>query len=274
QSPPHILDVWEHTLDVIKRLEAILEVLAPAYDPDKAASLILGLVVLRLGRYRQQIQAHLSESLNPNRTLRSLLFFAALYHDVGKPETRTQQPDGRVRFFEHDQLGQILTSTRAQALHLSNVEIERLKVIVRHHMRPLLLAQMDELPSRRAIYRYFRDTGPAGVDICLLSLADTLGTYGASLPQEVWARQLDVIRLLLEAWWEKPSENIAPPPLLNGRDLIEQLGLQPGPLIGQLLEAIREAQASGQVTTPEQAIALAERLQGDCSGELVEPDQG
>ena len=92
-----------------------------------------------------------------------------------------------------------------------------MRLIVRHHMRPFLLGQMDGMPTRRAIYRFFRDTGAAGVDICILSLADMLATYGPTLKQEDWAHHLDVVRCLLEAWWEHPQEQVAPPPLVNGQ---------------------------------------------------------
>jgi hypothetical protein len=93
-----------------------------------------------------------------------------------------------------------------------------------------------EPPSRRAIYRFFRDTGLAGVDIALLSLADTLATYGPTLPQELWVHQLEVVRALLQAWWEHPQESVSPVPLVTGHDLIDELDLSPGPIIGDIEE--------------------------------------
>jgi putative nucleotidyltransferase with HDIG domain len=223
-------------------------------------------VSLRLGRYREQLDAHLKSSPNPLRSLRGLLFMAALYHDAAKPQTQQVDEEGRLRFFDHPVVGADLVEARAQALRLSNDEIERLKRIVRHHMRPIYLANTGETPSPRAIYRFFRDTGEAGVDICLLSLADVLATYGSSLPVDVWERHLDVVRLLLEAWWEYPSERITPPELLNGHDLIKELGLTPGEKIGELLEFIREAQVAGQVTDRERALALARQWLSEREG--------
>lgn len=248
QSPPHIHDVWEHTLDILHTLDQVLDVLQIEHDPEKVVSWALGLISVRLGRYRTQLHAHFaSTSLNMDRSLRPLLFMAALYHDIAKPLTRTVDESSRVRFFEHDALGSELAGQRAQALHLSNPEIERLRTIVRHHMRPHLLGQTGGQISRRAIYRFFQATGPAGVDICLLSLADTLATYGPGLPQEVWIRQIDVIRTLLEACWEQPEESVSPPPLISGKDLLDQFHLTPGPQIGSLLEQLREAQAMGEI---------------------------
>ena len=257
QPSPHIHDAWNHTLDVLNKFQSVLDVLGRQPDPEIAASLQMGQISLRLGRYREQIEAHLAAALTQERSLRALLTLAALYHDIGKPETHTADEEGRIRFLDHDQVGAQIASRRVHALQLSNSEITRLKTVVRYHMRPLLLANSGHPPSRRAIYRFFRDAGPAGVDLCLLSLADVLATYGPTLPQDLWANHIEVVRTLLSAWWERPSESISPPLLVTGHDLISELGLSPGPLIGQLLEAIREAQAVGQIQDRAGALSFA-----------------
>jgi hypothetical protein len=145
-------------------------------------------------------------------------------------------------------------------LRLSNGEVNRVRAVIRGHLRPLSLARLAEPPTRRAIFRFFRDSGPAGVDICLLSLADMLGTYGPTLPPELWGKLLDVVALLFEAWWEKPGESVSPPALLNGHELMDAFQLEAGPLIGQLLEAIREAQAAGEVASRQEALDLAQKV--------------
>lgn len=260
QSPPHVSDVWDHTLDTLKHLASLLDLFASQHDPEEALGLVLGLGVIRLGRYRQQIVDHLNDEIVPDRNTRALLFWAALYHDISKPQTRQVEPGGRIRYFEHDLLGSAVVAQRGAALHMSNKEIDRLAMIVKHHMRPAQLAREESQPSPRAVYRFFRDTGSAGIDICLLSLADILATYGNTLPSERWSQQLDVIRLLMDAWWERPERQVHPPTILNGRDLIQQFNLRPGPLIGELLESVREAQAVGQVASREDALQLVEAL--------------
>ncbi len=260
QPPPHLYDVWEHTLGVVQQLQVLFGALDPRYQPDASASLMLGLLALRLGRYRQQLDLHLRATLNPNRSLRSLIALAALYHDCAKPDTLMSQDQGEIHYYRHEQEGARLARARAVELRLSNGEVERVETIVRHHMRPLWLVQSDQPPSRRAVYRFFRDVGAAGVDICLLSLADVLATYGHTLPQSVWQRHLDVVRALLEAWWERPTELVSPPALLNGHDLMARFNLKPGSQIGKLLEAVREAQADGQVSSYDQALELVRSL--------------
>jgi tRNA nucleotidyltransferase/poly(A) polymerase len=256
QPPPHILDAWEHTLHLLDRLDQVLGVLSVEYNQESAANWALGLIALRIGRYRRQIGQHLQTQLNPERSLRGLLFLAGLMHDVGKASTRQLDSEGRVRFFEHEQVGEQAAEERGRSLHLSNVETERVKNIVRQHMRPLLLGQLEYAPTRRAIYRFFRATGEAGVDVCLLSLADMLATYGPTLPRESWMHQLEITRTLLEAWWDHPQQSVAPPPLINGDDIMKAFGLGSGRKVGELLEVVREAQAAGLINEPEQAFDL------------------
>ena len=256
QSPPHVNEAWEHTLDVVNRLQIILDMLSPAYDEEAAGSLIIGLLVLRLGRYRAQLAEHFTAQLNPDRSLRALLNLAALYHDTGKPLTRSIDADGRIRYFEHEQVGAKMILQRGQGLRLSMPEIERMRTVVYNHMRPPWLAHDGPTPSRKSVYHFFKATGVAGVDVCLLALADTLATYGPTLPQEKWTVLLDVVRTLLEHWWEHPQEAVRPPALISGHDVMTTLNILPGKRVGKILEAIREAQAEGKVTTREEALEL------------------
>ena len=260
QSIPHVHDVWEHTLSVMQNLEGILASLALGYDADKTDDLFTGFLTARLGRYREQFAEHFNQALNTDRSMRALLFFAALYHDVSKPATKSVEETGRIRFFGHDQLGAKAVVKRTHALNLSNDEMERMKIIIENHMRfHFFTSRMEgekEEPSRKAIYRFFRDAGEGGVDLVLLGLADLRGTRGHTLTQESWIAALDVARILLENYWEKPEETIAPPRLLNGLDVMNEYQLEAGPLVGQLLEAIREAQATAKVSTREGALAF------------------
>jgi tRNA nucleotidyltransferase/poly(A) polymerase len=261
QSPPHIYDVWEHTLRVLGNLEGLLAALAPGYNADDTNDLFTGLLTLRIGRFREHFARHFAESLNTDRSVRAALFFAALYHDVQKPATKTVDYAGRIRFFDHDVLGAEVVGKRARGFNLSNDEVERIQTIVQHHMRFHFFTSRlegDKLePSRKAIYRFFRDAGKAGVDLVLLGLADLRGTHGPALTQETWSAALDVARILLENYWENPHETVSPPRLLNGNELMSELGLEPGPVVGHLLEAIREGQATGQVEDRQQALDLA-----------------
>lgn len=266
QSAPHVDDVWEHTLATVQYLEQLYVPLVGQYDQDSVSDLIVGSAVLWLGRYRDRLEEHFSEVLVPDRSLRSLLFLAALYHDAGKPDTRVETIDGKIRFLDHPTVGTQKAVQRARELALSATEIQRLQTIVEQHMRVHFLTESWKEPSdgngrealsRRSIYRYFHQTQAAGVEICLLSLADLRGTYGVTLPQDLWEQALRTCRALLDAYWEKHEEVVSPPRIVSGNDLMEFFGLKPGRTIGRLLELIREAQASGEVSDRDAALALA-----------------
>jgi tRNA nucleotidyltransferase/poly(A) polymerase len=260
QSPPHINDVWGHTLSVISSLEEILFILALEFVPEKANDIFAGLLALRLGKYRQRLNDHFSKPLNTDRSLRGLIFFAALFHDISKPITKSVDETGRIRFFEHEVKGTIVAVDRASFYNLSNDEIERLKTIIANHMRfhffTSIMENDKKEPSRKALYRFFRDVGDAGIDLILLGLADVKGTRGHTLTQDTWAAALDVADIFLENYWDKPEESVRPARLLDGNDIIREYNIQQGPMVGKLLEAIREAQATGKVNTRDEAAAF------------------
>ncbi|MBM4424300.1 MAG: CCA tRNA nucleotidyltransferase, partial [Chloroflexi bacterium] len=258
QSAPHIHDVWQHTIAVVDYLEDMLAVLGRAHDVDAASEYALGYAAARVGRYRNEIADHLETELSVGRSSRSLLFLAALLHDIAKPQTRAAEADGRVRFLRHENLGAAAARDRAIALRLSSDEVERVAAVVAHHMRPALLSQ-GEAVTRRAIYRFFRAVASAGVDVCLLTLADLLGTRGVELGRDEWAARVDTVVALLDAYYKQPEQIVRPPALISGGDVMA-LGVPQGPRVGELLEAVREAQAAGDVSSREEAISLVARL--------------
>ncbi len=269
QSPPHILDVWDHTLFGVEKIGSILSILENVIRFEKEENFEVGLISLYLGKFRENFRVHLSSSCNPGRSHSGLLKFAYLYHDVGKPACRSVDEAGRVRFFDHDNIGSKLVVERSLQLRLSNIEVDRLQAIVSGHMRPLLLMHQQTSPTPKAIYRFYRQFGSAGVDICLLSLADTLATYGPTLPQDLWEKTVLLIRTLLEAWWEKSELQVKPPVLLNGDDLLLLFRLKPGPEIGRILEDIREAQVEGKIYTRQDAIRFVMKIADPIDGSLL-----
>lgn len=249
-----IQDVWEYTLAVVESLANLIQVLGPVPDPDTSADLMMGHASLLLGRFRRQLHAHLNATVSADRRVHQLVFFASLYHVAGlapsavRPHSRTVS--------DHRILGDELVARRAQSLRLSNAEICRLCAIVKHQLDPDVIKAID-LSSPRGVYRFFRVAGDAGVDIVLLYLASLLAIHRPHPEQEAWSISVESARGLLEAYFEDRDKRISPPRIIKGDELAATLGIPPGPEVGRLLEIIREAQAAGEVETPEQALALA-----------------
>lgn len=258
QAAPQHGDVWEHTLTALEKLEMVSDVLTYPSNAERAADWMMGLARARLGRFQAALSEHLARPLCDERPLRGLIFLAALLHDAAKPETRSVNSLGEVHFLGHEQLGAEWALHRATALRFSNDEADFVSNIVRNHLR-LLLLQSSGPVTRRAVFRFFRGTGPCGIAVSLFFLADALATHGAELTHQTWQAAIDTVHSLLEGYFERPAEMIRPAPLLSGDDLIRDFGLSPGPQIGELLDALREAQAAGEVGSREEAVALVER---------------
>lgn len=257
QSTPHHEDVLNHTISVLHWLLLLEQGLHGR--PETAAAPLF----TRLADYAPYLQAHWQRVVDGGLDGRTLLRLGALYHDVGKPGTRSEQADGRIRFFNHETLGAEITARQLRRLALSNAAIAHVQRIVAGHMRPLLLAQAAPTLSRRAIYRYFRATGEAGLDIAVHALADYLAARGGVGLAAEWERLLAIVTQLLTHYFEHHEQTVAPPPLINGRDLMAELHLPPGPEIGRLLQLVQEAQAGGDIHSRQQALALARLARRD-----------
>ncbi len=258
QSAPHREPVLAHTFSVLRWLAEIEAILA-GQEPDSPA---LSAAAGALTVYRAQLTEHVTRRIDGGVDGRLLLRLGALCHDVGKKETQTTADDGRIRFLGHDKVGAKLAGRRLRQLTFSNHAVKHVQKIVSGHMRPLHLANNATGPSRRAIFRYFRDTGSAGLDIGLLALADHLATYDGPGETAHWLRLLDVVTTLFSHYFERHAETVAPPPLIDGRDLMNELHMQPGPEIGRILRLIQEAQAAGELSTRADALAFARRIGG------------
>jgi poly(A) polymerase len=183
------------------------------------------------------------------------LKLAGLLHDVAKPETKTFDDTGRMRFFGHADVGAQVCGRVLRRLRFSAREVALVQTMVKAHLRPVQMAQQGP-PSRRALYRYFRDCGDAGIETLFLSLADHLGTVGPRVSESGWRQHVALVNYILSKRFQE-EETVSPPRLLGGDELMAELDLPPGPQVGRLLETLREAQAAGEISTREQALALA-----------------
>ena len=244
QPEPHHYDALEHSLRTLGALERIQTA---------------GYGELANGQFLSELQAHFAKPVSAGRTRAMLLRYVALLHDVGKAATRSADETGLIHFYEHETRGAEMIEQISLRLRLSNEEIALAKTITRNHLRPAQLAREPHL-SDRAVYRFFRDTGDAGVDVCALALADLRGKSVCSDDAEQDVVLRSALALLLDRFYRARDTVISPPRIINGRTLIRELGLAPGPEVGKTLEAIREAQAEGSVRSAEDALVYAREM--------------
>ena len=194
----------------------------------------------------------------------ALFKLAVLLHDVAKPETKAIKPDGGISFYDHQVIGAEVAWKIARRLRISRNGSDYVRLVVREHMRPGQLSELGSELTPRAIYRFFRATGEAGPEVLLHSLCDHLGMKGPRIVAAGWEWHVDWTSHMLDILYEETVQ-IRPEPLVRGDELMRELDLAPGPLIGRVLEDIREAQVSGDVTNREAALDWARRFVQDGS---------
>ncbi len=237
QAWPHRLPLWEHSLQTVAILESILpeiEALAP--------------------QWFSLIQDHLKKVVEGEIDARQTLKFVGLLHDVGKPPTQSQDETGRVHFFGHEEQGRWKVAEICRSLRLGNRFRIRAETLVGSHLRPTLLASEGRL-TVRAQYRFFRDLGELGIDLLLLGWADLRAIV------EEGDAQIEQYRDIMRKMFKYHFEKILTPkqaPLIRGMDIMQAYGIPAGPIIGNLLERIREAEAEGKFQTRAEALNYLE----------------
>ena len=243
----HYWDVWGHLLHCVEYAEAVT-----AGHRNNA--------IYTMAPWTGVEDSHFNKIIGDGQTRRTALKLAALLHDIAKPQTKAPDAKGRIRFLGHSEQGAEIVEQRLSQLRLSHRVISLVSDMVLHHLRPSQLRQGAEMPSRRAIYRYYRDLGEAAVDTLYLAMADFLAARGPELSPERWGNYAKMIATVLETGAKPPYQEVRSSGLVDGHDLMHTLNIPSGPQIGMLLEKLREAEAVGEIATREDALELATRL--------------
>ena len=253
QPPEHHWDVFEHCLETVGQIE---KVVGRSSENDDGFYALLP--------RDETLDEYLAEEATDGHTRLTLLKLTGLLHDVGKPATRTVEETGRIRFLGHHEEGAKIATRALSRLRFSGNGVNRVARMVDGHLRPGQMAPDDRMPSSRAIFRYFRDMGDVAIDTIYLNAADYLAARGPAIQPDEWSQRCRIVGHILAAGAKQRVEEAAPR-LVDGRAIMDELSLEPGPEIGLLLSQVREAQAVGEISTKEQALELvkARHLSGD-----------
>jgi poly(A) polymerase len=245
QPRVHYWDVWGHLMHSVETAELVTK--------GHQHSAIYFYVP-----WTPDTKEYFSREVSDGHTRRTMLKLTALLHDIAKPQTKSRDDTGRIRFFGHSELGAEMAAERLAQLRVGSRGIAMVSKMVEQHLRPANMHQGLELPTHRAIYRYFRDLGDVAVDTLYLAMADYLAAKGPELVPDDWGNHARIMAYILQVGTQQTSPD-RPDRLVTGHDLIEQFDLEPGPQIGILLETINEARAAGEISSREEALALAEQ---------------
>jgi len=256
QPMEHYWDVFEHSLETVAAIEFLFCNMDWQYGSGD---------LLKVLPMTDEWKAYFDMRVSRNSSRMIMLKIGGLLHDIAKPESKSIDVTGRIRFIGHTKQGAAKVAAILNKLRFSSREIKLAEKLVYYHLRPVQIANVGLPPTSRAIYRYFRDTDDAGIDVLFLALADYLAARGPNINMEEWKQHNCLISYIIEEH-EKQQNKLLPAKLVDGHDLISIFGLTSGPLIGKLLRLVREAQATGKVCSKDDALALIrQNLDSECS---------
>lgn len=167
------------------------------------------------------------------------LAWGVLLHDVGKPPTFRRAAD-RIRFDGHAELGARMAVEILTRLRQPQDDIEQVRRLVAHHLDWMNIRNM----RASTLKRFFRL--PSFDEHLELHRLDCRSSH----------RRLENYQFAVDQLARMPADQLRPPPLINGRDLIEA-GVTPGPVFRKILDAVEDAQLEARIATREEALALA-----------------
>ncbi|MCX5905768.1 MAG: HD domain-containing protein [Deltaproteobacteria bacterium] len=249
QGADHVFPLLEHAFRTVRAEEFLLTHLAGIF-PNQA----------------KNIETHFSQAIEDGLSRKALLKFVALFHDSGKPATRTFSTAAPfVRFLDHDQEGQRINTEVARRLKLGRRAVNIISLLTRQHMRILSLSRVEEL-SPRAKYRFSKDLGREEVDAIFLALADGLAMkavcfsktlLGQFPPYVVKLKEIaeELLKYYFEEFTVKKEK-----PLLSGEDIIAAFQIPQGKDVGRILAKLHEAEREGIVHSREEALEYLKNI--------------
>ncbi len=242
QNEWHHLDVFEHTLLTLQNLEKLL----------------------REGQefpWWPAFISYLHEPISGVRTFAQCLKLGCLLHDLGKPPCKRYDHEARKTIFHgHEMEGAALARDIGERLRLSVNETNYLQKLVKNHMRPGVMLQQGL--NEKRLFRFYSETGRDGLGIALLSMADRSSALGSLGDTELAEFNAGIFQIMTQFYEQLKRPKL--PPFLNGNDLMQNLAIKPGPEIRRILEALEEAQFSGEIKNRDEALTLARSLLERC----------
>jgi poly(A) polymerase len=185
------------------------------------------------------------ERCEPDPVLR----LAALLHDIGKPKTRSFTPDG-VQFHHHEAVGARMAEARLKELRYPNSVIDDVRTLVELHLR---FHGYEEGWTDSAVRRYVRDAGPLLDRLNQLTRADCT-TRNAAKAARLSQLQDELEERIARLAEEENLEAMRPP--LDGRQVMDHLGVAPGPIVGEALAYLLELRIDRGPIPEDEAFAL------------------
>lgn len=187
------------------------------------------------------------------------LKLAGFLHDIGKFSTWTIEEGGRHRFIKHDDVGSKMVVPLLRDLKFSKKQIEYISCMIKNHIYPSNVIVAPSL-NDKVMMRYVRKMDDNVIDNIILAKADRLSARGVDITEEIVNANISGLDKLLDFYLSK-KDSLAPlPKLIDGREIMEILNIKPSPKLGEIINAINEAQLNGDITTHDEVVNYIKNL--------------
>lgn len=232
-------------VEAVRRIEHFLAILTLPFDETITSNLVSGLTVLKLGSFRDQLSAFYDLNGQAPHNRRDLILYTviACMKSGLKEKSKLEK---QLKVYGK----QLLLSTNE--INISSSMVGAVLDIKK------LFSQ--ERVTNYQIHLYFHKRGATGIDGLMLYLAEAGRVMQENCDPAEWNALLEPIIRFLDTWFNHYSEIIDPKPLLSGDEIRTFLQIPESPMIGKIKNAILEAQINNQITTVEEAQALASSL--------------
>jgi poly(A) polymerase len=177
------------------------------------------------------------------------LYYAVLFHDIGKQDTYSEDEKGRIHFFLHESRSCERAEGIMERLRFSNQLKNRILHLVQHHMRILNLPGGTQEGALKRLVNQMGEDTPLLVLHTLADKEASRGILSIRINKVVESHCLRILELFRE------KDVVHPSPLINGNDVMA-LGYTAGPKVGQILEFIRQKQVEGEIKNREEALRM------------------
>ncbi len=239
QVPPnlhHHLDLFNHSIETVNQVQKFYEI-----SP-------------------KEVQEHLKKVDFGGFSRLAHLKLAALMHDIGKFSTWTIETDtGRHRFIKHEDVGAKLAIPILKKMCFSNKQIDYISYIIKKHMYPTAVVSAPEL-NDKVMMRYVRKSADNAIDTIIIAKADRVSAQGPEITKELVVENITLLDKLLQFYLNTKETLASLPKLLDGREVMSILNINPSPILGKILNELHEAQISGDILTKDDAVRFIKSI--------------
>ena len=236
QNSHHHLDLFHHIVETVKNIEDLYE------------------------NSSDEIKEHLNRVDFGGFPRINHLKLAGFLHDLGKFSTWTIEEDtGRHRFIKHDDVGAKICVPILKELKFSKKQIEYISFMIKTHIYPSNVIVAPDL-NEKVMMRYLRKMEENVIDNIFLAKADILSARGKDITDDMIKSNMEGLDKLLNFYFEKKDTMKPLPKLLDGNEVMEMLNITPSPKLGEIMDALKEAQISGEVNSVEDAVKFVKSL--------------